>query len=109
MSLRHQGIEGRKPLSRALVRLASRLEALEHRLDVGEDVWLEYATLAAHLATVLAQAAPGGQGRLLTTREMAELVGVTPKSLLRAKAKGRVKPAHQLGRLIRWKGSEVAR
>jgi hypothetical protein len=87
----------------------TRLEALEAHLDAGEECWLEYATLAAQIAAVLAQAAPGSQGRLLTTREMAELVGVTPKSLLRAKRQGRVQPAQQLGRLIRWRGTEGAR
>jgi hypothetical protein len=68
----------------------------------------EYAAVAASLATVLAQASLGaGRGELLTTVEMAGRLGIAPKTLLKHKAAGVVKPALQRGKLIRWRGDEV--
>lgn len=52
---------------------------------------------------------PGGRGELLTTAQMAERLGIAPKTLLKHKAAGAVKPALQRGKLIRWKGDEAAR
>jgi helix-turn-helix protein len=104
---RLQRSEALNPLGRALVRLSSRLEALEAQLDAGEDVWGEYAALAGALATVLGHASPGAHGELLTTRDMAARLGLKPKTLLRHVASGAIVPAVRRGRLIRWKGSEV--
>lgn len=97
-----------KRLERVLVRLTDRLDALEAELDAGEvGRWPEYAALAAALATVAAQIAPGARGELLTTREMAERLHIKPKTLLRHVATGALAPALRRGRLIRWKGTEV--
>jgi predicted site-specific integrase-resolvase len=52
---------------------------------------------------------PGAGGELLTTAQMAERLGIKPKTLLRHKSNGAVRPALQRGKLIRWKGDEVVR
>jgi hypothetical protein len=111
MSVRLQGFDERKRLARVVARLAGRLETLEVRVDgdVGGDVWREYAELAVALATVMAQIEPGARGELITTAQMAERLGIKPKTLLKHKAAGAVKPALQRGRLIRWRGDEAAR
>jgi hypothetical protein len=108
-----QGTEGVNRLARALARLSARLEALELRLDQGKELWPAYlATLNTWLA-VMAQASPGARGELLTTRAMAARLNVAPKTLLKWKAAGKVRPAQQLGQrgraAIRWKGDEAAR
>ena len=65
------------------------------------------------LISVMAQTAPGARGELLTTKGMAARLNVAPKTLLRWKAAGKVRPAQQLGQrgraAIRWRGDEVAR
>jgi len=95
---------------RAAQRLAARLERLEARLSGDDDaVWREYRETVAALASVLAQMTPGRSGELLTTAQMAERLHVTPKTLLKRKAKGQISPAVQQGKLIRWRGNEVPR
>jgi len=101
-------------LAAAAVRLSARLHVLATQLseqgsETHGDVWGEYAALAAALATVMARLEPGARGELLTTAQMAERLGIAPKTLLKHKAAGAVKPALQRGRLIRWKGDEAAR
>lgn len=98
-----------KLLERAAGRLGERLHALDAQLEAGAEVWAEYAQLAGALAAVLAHMEPGARGELLTTAQMAARLGVAPKTLLRHKAAGVVQPALQRGKLIRWRGDEVAR
>jgi hypothetical protein len=99
-----------KRLARAVARLSARLDALDAQLDAGEAVaWQEYAAVAASLATVMAQAAPGARGEFLSTKAMAQRLDITPKTLLRHKAAGAVRPALQRGKWIRWRGDEAAR
>jgi hypothetical protein len=43
----------------------------------------------------------------LTTAEMARRMGIAPKTLLKHKALGKVRPAIQRGKLIRWRGDEA--
>jgi hypothetical protein len=94
-------------LERAAQRLGERLAALEDRLSDDGGLWREYAEVAAALAAVLVGIAPGRRGELLTTQQMAEKLGIAPKTLLRQKAKGLVQPALQLGRrgraALRWR------
>src|SRR5262245_32800062 len=52
---------------------------------------------------------PGVRGELLTTGQMAERLGIAPKTLLKHKAAGVVRPALQRGKLIRWRGDEATR
>lgn len=93
-------------LDRAARNLEARLAELEKRLADGAG-WFEYAAVAASLATVRAQLTPEASGRLLTTRELADRMGVSPKTVLRRKAKGQLRPAVQLGErgraAIRWR------
>jgi hypothetical protein len=65
------------------------------------------------LAAVLPSIAPERRGALLTTAQMAERMNVTPKTLLRRKARGLIRPAMVLGKrgsgALRWSGTEVPR
>jgi len=101
-------------LSRAGRLLEDRMVQLEQRVRQGDEgAWEAYVTTVNALVAVLAQAAPGARGQLLSTKEMAEKLGIAPKTLLRRKARGQVRPALQLGKrgraAIRWRGDEVAR
>ena len=97
-------------LTGARQRLVDRLADLATRLDAGDAVaWDAYLATLTTLLAVLEQATPGARGELLTTAQMAERLGVRPKTLLKHKAAGTVRPALQRGKLIRWKGDEAAR
>jgi hypothetical protein len=88
--------------------LSSRLEQLEIRVQGGDEAaWIEYGATAAALAQVFAHVAPGRRGELLTTEQMAERLNLSPKTLLKRKARGEIRPALQRGKLIRWRGDEV--
>ena len=95
-------------LHRAAQRLAVRLELLESRLaDDDPMAWGEYRQTAATLAALRAHLAPGRDGELLTTAQMAERLKVTTKTLLKRQARGDISPVLQEGKLIRWRGDEV--
>lgn len=70
-------------LHRAALNLRRRLEKLELRIRAGdEQAWPEYRETALAVVSLekeLREALPPG----LTTKQMAELVGVTPRTLLR--------------------------
>lgn len=92
-------------LHRAASLLATRLEALEPRVRAGDEAaWPEYRETALALATLEAKAAP----EYLSTKALAERLGVAPKTLLRRAKRGQLTPAVRLGRLIRWKAPAVA-
>jgi hypothetical protein len=95
-------------LERSARLLTERLAQLEHRLQAGdESAWTAYTETVKALALVVPNLAPERRGELLTTGEMARRLGVTPKTLLKRKARGQIRPALQAGKLIRWKGSET--
>jgi hypothetical protein len=97
-------------LKRAVVRLQARAAALEERLEAGdENAWAPYCEAIEALAALLPRLEPGGGGELLSTSEMAQKLGLAPKTLLRHMATGAVKPALRRGKLIRWRGTEVPR
>jgi hypothetical protein len=97
-------------LDQAARRAAGRLEQLAARLDAGdEQAWPAFLETARGLAEIVAQTRPERQGALLTTQEMADRLGVSPKTLLKHKARGVVRPAAQKGKWIRWRGDEVPR
>ena len=100
-------------LTRALPLLEARLVELEARVRQGEEAaWEPYLASLTALLTVTARTMPGAAGELLTTAQMAARVGISPKTLLRRKKAGQVKPIQlgQRGRAaIRWRGDEVAR
>ncbi len=95
-------------LLRAADRLANRLDQLERQLDAGdESAWPDYRETARALAEMVGHLAPERGGPLLTTAEMAARLNVSPKTLLKRKADGDVRPAVQRGKLIRWRGDEL--
>lgn len=96
-------------LERAARRLAAHLHDLEPRLEGDPTAWGEYIATVTALGTALEHVAPGKRGELLTTLEMARRLSLSPKTLLRRKARGEIRPALQRGKLIRWRGDEVAR
>jgi hypothetical protein len=100
-------------VTRAVPLLEARLVELEERVRQGEEAaWEAYLATLTALLTVTARTVPGAAGELLTTAQMAERVGLSPKTLLRRKATGQLKPI-QLGKrgrgAVRWRGDEVAR
>ena len=95
-------------LERSVQRLVARLQQLDERVEGGdESAWGEYAQVAQALAAILAQLAPERRGAMLTTAEMAARLRIAPKTLLRHAAQGTVRPALQVGNLIRWGGNET--
>ena len=101
------------PLARAIPLLEARLVALEDRVRQGEEAaWDSYVVVLTTLLALTERHAPGSSGELLTTRQMAARLGLSPKTLLRRKARGLAHPIQlgQRGRgAIRWRGDEVAR
>jgi hypothetical protein len=90
--------------------LVDHLAEIEARLDGGDaGAWDAYVATLTALLRVLEQGTPGARGELLTTAQMAERLGIAPKTLLKHAAAGVVRPALKRGKLIRWKGDEVAR
>src|SRR5437879_5931860 len=95
-------------LSRAARVLAERLAQMEVRVQSGEGVdWSAYTETVRTLALLVPTLSPERCGELLTTAEMAARIGIKPKTLLRRKARGQIRPAMQAGKLIRWRGSET--
>ena len=101
-------------LRRASALLEGRLAELEDRLAAGdESAWPAYCEAIRTLAVLVEQTAPGARGEFLTTKQLAERIGIAPKTLLRRRARGQVQPPLVLGKrgraAIRWRGTEVAR
>jgi hypothetical protein len=87
--------------------LEERLGALETRLRGGDETaWPEYLATIQALTSALTHVAPGAGGRLVSTRELSKLMGVSSKTILRRKAKGQIGGAVELGRrgraAVRW-------
>jgi excisionase family DNA binding protein len=93
-------------LMRAQANFVTRMGELAAKLAKGEDVWREYAEAAAALAAIAPQAAPGANGRLMTTSELAEWLNVSAKTVLRKRKRGELQ-AVQLGArgpgALRWR------
>ena len=95
-------------------RIEITLAQLETHLQDDETaVWTEFREVAVALSAILPNIAPGRNGELLTTAQMAEKLGISSKTLLKRRRAGKVQPALQLGRrgvaALRWSGSEVPR
>ena len=100
-------------LERAARRLGDRLAQLEARLEQDDAAtWTAYSETVQALAVVLPAIAPERRGALLTTAQMAERLVIAPKTLLRRRKRGQVRPAVELGErgraALRWRGDEVA-
>ena len=101
-------------LRRAEGQLVEKLEALQNRVQAGEEgAWQELLQVTATLVAVHQALSPERGGSLLTTAEMAARMGIAPKTLLKHKAAGRIRPATEHGggrgrggKLLRWSGQE---
>lgn len=93
-------------LERSARLLAGRLLALESKLETDEAAWREYRDIAGTLALIAPHVTPGRRGDLLTTAQMAARLALSPKTLLKHKAAGAIRPAVQRGKLVRWRGDE---
>ena len=96
-------------LQRSAGVLAARLVELEAEVADNESRWANYIATVHALAAIAPSLAPEHGGALLTTAEMAERLGISPKTLLRQKSTGGIRPAVQRGKLIRWRGDEITR
>ncbi len=97
-------------LQRAASRLVERLTDLEQRVVQGDETaWPAYLEAVNTLAILAPQLAAEHRRVFLTTAEMAERLQISPKTLLKRKARGELRPALQRGKLIRWRGDEPIR
>jgi hypothetical protein len=97
-------------LTRATSRLLARLAVLEAQLDAGDaSGWPAYLTTLDVLLRLAPATAPGAGGELLTTKEMAERLGLAPKTLLKHAKTGAIRPEVRRGKLVRWRGTEALR
>lgn len=97
-------------LHRAANLLSDRLAQLEARIASGDDsAWPDYCAAAVALAQLAAATAPGANGALVTTRELADSLHVSTRQIRRLKASGKIAPAAQLGaRTLRWRAGAGA-
>lgn len=96
----------RPTLDHAAALLASRVHELSARARSGDEAaWSGLCEAVAALAAAL-RVTPPEAPVLLTTEQMARRLGVSPKTLLKHKSRGAVRPALQKGKLIRWRGTE---
>jgi len=96
-------------LARAVALLSARLEALEKRLQDGDEAaWDAYLAALQVLSALLPNLTARRDDRLLTSGEMAARLGISVKTLLRKKANGALRPALELGQrgraALRWRG-----
>ena len=99
-------------LKAACERLAARLDTLGAQLEAGDDgVWPVYLATANTLAALLPNLTPGSRGELLSTREMAERLGISSRTLLKRRKAGAIRPALVLGSrgraAIRWRADDT--
>jgi DNA-directed RNA polymerase specialized sigma24 family protein len=70
-------------------RLIARLEKLEPRLEEGDPAcWQEYAAIASALAAISPQLEPHVIADVLTQRELAERLDVSPRTIRRRIKRG---------------------
>jgi helix-turn-helix protein len=95
-------------LEQAAKRIEARLLELDKRVE-GQDegAWNEYVELAVALAALAPATLPEATGRLLTTREMVERLGISSRTLRRWRQRGEVRPAVERRRALRWTGREA--
>jgi hypothetical protein len=90
-------------IQRAQQRLLKQLERLGPQVDAGDaETRREYRETAIALAQLAAAAER--RGDLLTTRELADKLNVSTRTIRRRRRTGSLEPAVQLGpRVLRWK------
>jgi hypothetical protein len=94
-------------LRRAAALLTRRLEEVLAMAEIDASTTVALAQLVTALALANGATDPERRGELLTTEAMAAKLGVTPKSLCRMLAQGRIAPAVRDGRFLRWRGTET--
>ena len=94
----------RLALSRAEHRLLERLAELEARLGPGLDsgAWIEYGALVQALAAIAPATAPGSNGELLTTEQLAARLQISERQIRRRTKDGKLKPVRLGARTVRW-------
>jgi hypothetical protein len=81
-------------LKRSCVLLLGRVVVLEKRVQDGdESAWATYVESVTTLSTLLPHRQPGAGGELLTTKQMAERLGISTKPLLKKRKNGGPRPA----------------
>jgi hypothetical protein len=101
-------------LSRAPRLLDERLALLERRLREGDaTVWPEYLQTVLALTAALTHSAPGAGGKLLTTSELGQVLGLSPKAILKRRRAGTISGAVRLGQrgrgALRWDVGQAVR
>jgi helix-turn-helix protein len=86
---------------------AQRIAELALRVEAGDvDCWRPLCEALTAYQALKIIGSPDRAGRQLTTGEMAQRLGVRPKSLRRMVAEGRIQPTVKAGRFTRWSGRE---
>ena len=86
-------------LTSARRRLEDRVEQLEERLDGDHAAWSEYLDAVRTLAVLVqASGASATSEPLLTTRQLAERLQVSTKTIRKLKREGRLCPVQQLAK-----------
>lgn len=94
-------------LGKAEPLLVKRLGELQERLQAGDKAaWTEFLQVMHTLVALTQAVKPENGGPMLTTAEMASRLGVAPKTLLKRKRRGEIRPAVERGKLLRWSGQE---
>lgn len=90
-------------MDRAYRRLAKRVEMLEVGLDAEPATWPEYIA-AVNALTALVPCLNANVGdELLTTKQLAERLGVDERTVRRHQKAGLLRPAVKAGRVVRWR------
>jgi hypothetical protein len=91
--------------------LTARCESLARKVREGDEAaWARYVAVLSTIVAVLERL--DGQrerGDVLTTKELAQKLGMRPDSLLRCKRRGLVTPAVAHGKFIRWRAEDGLR
>jgi excisionase family DNA binding protein len=89
--------------------LSKRIAELTVHVEQGhEEAWAPLCEALVAYSVLHTLGTPERQGRPLTTKEMAQRLGVEAKSLRRMVKQQRIRPAVKVGRLMRWSGQEAA-
>ncbi len=100
-------------LHRVKTRLQARLVALETRLITEQDVevvWSEFVHALDVILRIEAQlAAQAPAAPLLTTKEMADRLGISVRALLQRKKRGHIRPSVAHGKALSWRPEDAFR
>ena len=93
-------------LLRAEARLVDRLQQLEPMLVAGDEAsWTAFCQAAGTLAAIAPATQPGVSGEMLTTRQMADRLQLSPRTIRRKAKAGELTPIRMGARgrgALRW-------